>query len=118
MARPLVEVHEFYYGYGELRGDKTYIVCMLEPGLPPSRNPRNRLILDVAVPVEGPMVVETIRYAPVGRRGFFRKGCPLKAVGITYDPDPNGGAWRGKMKGSWPVRRFRIRRRSVWERLR
>lgn len=114
-----VEIQESYYGEGEVRGNKTYLVCFIEPGLP-RLTPVNRLVLDVCVPVEGSMVVFTVRYARLRKDGTYRAlGRPVKAVQITYDPDPSPpGVWRGTMRGEWKVRRVPIRRTSVWERLR
>lgn len=115
----IVEIQETYFGKGEVRGNKTYLVCRMEPWFEPGP-PKNRLVIDVRVPVEGSMVVFTLRYARLRKDGTYPvKGRPVKAIQITYDPNPEPpGVWRGTMKGEWKVRRVPIRRTSVWDRLR
>lgn len=117
----IAEVRECYYGEATVQDGKTYLLCLLGPvHLGPSRPPKYRLIIDVALPVEGTVVVSTIRYTRLWKNGSCsRYGAPVKAVDISYDPDPNPpGVWRGRMRGEWPVRRVPIRRRSRWERIR
>lgn len=121
-----IALRETYYGTGVVRGDKTIVTCLIDPQFPHrERRPYFRLILDVKVPVEGSMVIWTLRYIersvyeswPQDRR--YPDGPPMKAIDITYDPSPHPpGEWRGRMQGEWSVKRVRIRRISRWQRLR
>lgn len=117
MRGPLVEVLETYYGEGEVRGAKTYLLCLLEPGAF-VKQPRHWLVVDARVPVIGSMVVQTTRHARRNKNGTCRRGLPERVVRISYDPDPNPpGVWRGNMTGKWAVRRVLIHRRTSWQRL-
>lgn len=64
----------------------------------------------------GSMVLRTERTC-VNERPI-PKGPPERVVDISFDSTPGGSAWRQQAKGSWPCRLTRIRRRTVWDRLR
>jgi hypothetical protein len=126
-----VQIHETYYGEGEARNGKTYLVVLLEPrSVRWSKPPRYTLVIDGVVPIPGTMVVRTTRllkipqkvydsYNKVDKNGCVKalpSGKPELAVDIAFDPSPN--EWRGRMQGEWSVKMVRIKRRTIWQRLR
>ena len=118
-------IHETYYGEGLAEGDETHLRILLDPSKKPRGwvKPIYKLIIGVRVPINGHMVVGTIRKVTYKSQAAmladWRPGDPEEVIRITFDPDPEPpGRWRGEMVGNWSVRRVKIRTRSAWERLR
>lgn len=113
-------MHESYYGEGEARDGKTHLVVKIGPGNTWPCIPTHKLIFDVEVPIAGSMVVRTTRIIEVPDDDAERNctpGPPEFVVDVVFDPEPRC-RWRGQMTGQWPCKLIKIRRRSIWERLR
>lgn len=122
-------LRETWYGEAEPCRKGTRLIVKIGPLFPKENIPEGTC-LEFNLPgvVFGPMVLATERYVRLPK-GFWdmtlttRPEIPISPpeciVDISFDPTPDGmGAWRQRVTGRWAVRLTRVRRKSLWNRLR
>lgn len=129
----LVEVRESWYGEGSPRRGDTVLYVLVEPfhhlardfSLPDPRTvgaqarPRVKLVIKGLELPPGSMVVGTVRYytTAVPHEAPTPSGPPEYVIQASYDSTPDGSRWQGDITGRWPVTVSRVRRKTVWQRL-
>lgn len=123
---------ETWYGEAEPYRGGYRLIVLVGPEAPKKhRHPDTCLVFNVGGKelIPGPMVVATERRVwmpkdwwdlPVNTGVVIPPGAPETLVDISFDPsktDGHGG-WQGRLKGNWPVRLTKVRRKSLWARLR
>lgn len=122
---------ETWYGEAEPYRGGYRLMVLIGPRWPLESFKKDiALVFDVGKElVPGPMVMATERsvwlplewwHQEIHERVEVPRGKPERLVDVSYDPSKTDGygAWQGRITGSWGVRLTRVKRKSIWARLR